>query len=379
MRSTKGIGCLVAVGLIGLGASAASADAKWYDAIALSGYTQASYVANLNDPRNSSGQKQSNTGRQFDTESNGFSFNTFLLQIAKPVGDDHVGFTVRLRTGQDAGVLSGTSSTQFFVQEGYVTYAATSKLSLIGGKFVTPEGYEVVDTVANPNFSEGLLFTYAEPITHTGVKANYTFSDKVNATLGLVNGWDVAPDNNTGKTILWQVVATPIKPFAWYFQGLYGKELADPTHSQRLSLDSVATYTMGKLSLAGQVNWGQQTNDTNVPTNGGTAAGVSHWSGAGVWASFAETDKCTSTVRFEVLKDENFANRFSLASTFPRTGTTNQTVKEITFTQKHMFTSSFGTRVEFRHDWSNQAYFQKHDGSNVRNQNTISSDWFVTF
>src|SRR5437879_4484869 len=73
-------------------------DAKWYDAIALSGYAQASYMGNLNSPHGANGTRTTNVGRQFDTDSNGFDFNTFLLQVAKPVGpDDHYGFTVRLR------------------------------------------------------------------------------------------------------------------------------------------------------------------------------------------------------------------------------------------------------------------------------------------
>ena len=61
------------------------------------------------------------------------------------------------------------------------------------------------------------------------------------------------------------------------------------------------------------------------------------------------------------------------------TGTTNQTVKEFTLTQKHMFTPALGMRVEYRHDWSTEAYFTRTDGSAVRNQNTVSADWFVTF
>jgi hypothetical protein len=374
MRSKKGIGSLFAMGMLGalLPAAGFAADAapaaKWYDSIAASGYLQASYTGNFNTPKGFAGAKAPTTGRQFDTDSNGFNFNTFLLQIAKPVGDsDHYGFTVRLRTGQDAQTLSGNN---LWVQEAYVTYAIPSltKLQLIGGKFVTSEGVEVVDTVNNPNFSEGLLFTFAEPITHTGIKANYTFSDKVNATVGLVNGWDVAgPDNNTAKTILWQVATTPIKQLTWSFQGLYGKEVADPTHSQRLSLDTVATYAlMDKLSVSGQANWGQQSNDPATARG----AGTTHWDGLGAWLSYATSSMFTESLRFEVLSDQNNASRL---------GGVNQTAKEITLTHKTMLTPALGTRLEYRHDWSNAPYFTKHDGSLVRNQNTISLDWFVLF
>jgi len=378
MRSTSWTKGIIVKGLItaiAAQAGLAFADApapKWYDTIGLSGYLQSSYVGNLEN----STKNQSNQGRQFDTSGNSFSLNTFLLQIAKPVGDsDHYGFTVRLRTGQDASALSGAG--QLFVQEAYGTYAATSKLSIIGGKFVTSEGFEGADTVNNPNFSEGLLFFAAEPITHTGVKAAYTISDKATAMIGVVNGWDAlptnqgAPDINSGKTIIWQLATTPTKQTSWSFQGTYGKEQADPTHSQRLSLDTVAGFNpTDKLSLNVQGNWGEDTNFV-----GGT--GTSHWDGVGVWASFACTSKDTEIGRFEVVSDQNNAGRFT--QTAFADGTTNQTVKEFTLTHKHMLTSSMGTRLEYRHDWSNQAYFVRKDGSNVRNQNTISADWFVTF
>lgn len=344
---------------------------KWYDGIGLSGYLQSSYTGNLL----ASPSNRTNVGRQFDTNANSFNFNTFLLQIARPVADNY-GFTVRLRTGQDATSIVGGSG-NFSVQEAYVTYAATSKLSIIGGRFVTPEGYEVVDTVSNPNFSEGLLFFAAEPITHTGLKVNYVFTDMVNATVGVVNGWNSDPDNNDGKTILWQVATTPTKQLAWYFQGLYGNELqpsavsaasADTDHSKRLSLDTVATFAAtDKLSLAAQANWGQETKNP----------GTNHWVGAGVWASFAETAKCTTSLRFEVLNDQHNAQRF-VTTTFSD-GTSNETIKEITVTQKHMLTPAMGVRAEYRHDWSNQAAFVRKDGTMVRNQNTISADWFVTF
>jgi hypothetical protein len=153
--------------------------------------------------------------------------------------------------------------------------------------------------------------------------------------------------------------------------------LAASDHADLLSLDSVLTYAVtDKLSLAGQLNWGEQTHDPNT-TNGN---GTTHWDGAGIWVSFAETSKCTSTARFEVLGDQNNANRFVVASPSPfRDGTTNQTVKEFTLTQKHMLTPAMGVRAEYRHDWSNQAYFVRSDGTAVRNQNTFSADWFVTF
>jgi len=392
MRSKKWSRRLVVQGMIiaVAQASIAYADApapKWYDTIGLSGYLQSSYVGNLeNSPHNTT-----NVGRQFDTNGNTFSLNRFLMQIAKPVGDsDHYGFTVRLAAGQDAAALPSGSG-NFAVQEAYMTYAVTSKLSVIGGRFVTPEGFEGVDTVNNPNFSEGLLFWAMEPISHTGVKVNYVFSDKVNATIGLVNGWNVDTDNNSQKTIMWQVATTPTKQISWSFQGLYGNEfkpanavVAGATHADTLSLDTVFGYNpTDKLSLNAQLNWKEVSNDqTLITADGGTALGTTHASGAGIWASYATTSKFTEVVRYEIISDENGANVFGSGAfgNEPSAGTgTNQTVQEFTLTHKTMLAANMGTRLEFRHDWSNEPAFVRSEGTAVRNQNTISADWFVTF
>lgn len=395
MRSKPFTKQLVVKGLLGaclaVATGKAYADApapKWYDTIGMSGYLQGSYVGNLDSSEND----KTNVGRQFDTNGNSFSLNRFLLQIAKPVGDsDHYGFTVRLAAGQDATALPNSGGSDFAVQEAYATYAATSKLQIIGGRFVTPEGFEGVDSVNNPNFSEGLLFTVMEPISHTGLKANYTFNDKVNATVGLVNGWNSDPDNNTQKTIMWQVATTPTKQTSWSFEGLYGNEQTQPTvpvagdHADTLSLDTVAGYNpTDKLSLNAQLNW-RETNDdpTVVTSDGGKTVGTTHALGAGLWASYATTSKFTEVVRYEVVSDENGSNVFGgvgepfVNEVTPGT-TSDQTVQEFTLTHKTMLTASLGTRLEYRHDWSNEPAFS--NGSTaVRNQNTISMDWFVTF
>jgi Putative beta-barrel porin-2, OmpL-like. bbp2 len=48
---------------------------------------------------------------------------------------------------------------------------------VIGGKFVTLAGAEVINPTQNTNFSRSLLFTLAEPLTHTGARAMYALSD----------------------------------------------------------------------------------------------------------------------------------------------------------------------------------------------------------
>lgn len=358
---------------------------KWSDTLALSGYVQGSYVGNLSAPQPQTGGAMNRT-RAFDEESNSFNLNAFHLQVAKPMSDDNYAFTAKLHTGRDARVIhsAGTGgANDFDLQEAYLTVAVPSlkKLTFTGGKFVTFDGVEVIESPVNPNFSEGLFFTYAEPFTHTGVKANYVFTDKVNASVGVVNGWDTTADSNDGKTIIWQIATTPAKMLTWTFEGTYGPEaLTGSNKSERTSLDTVANIMpTDKLSLWFQANWGQ---DTNVTPLAPTTAGNStvHWGGVGVWAQYAFNSWYTEALRFEVFADQNGAARLGTALAINPGPAVNQTMKEITWTHKFQVAKNMFTRLEYRHDWSNVGFFLGHaPGSTGTNQNTISADYVLTF
>ena len=47
------------------------------------------------------------------------------------------------------------------------------------GKFDTLLGYEVIDIVANKQVTQGVLFTYAIPLYHTGLLASSKFNEDV--------------------------------------------------------------------------------------------------------------------------------------------------------------------------------------------------------
>src|SRR5947199_34566 len=68
----------------------------------------------------------------------------------------------------------------------------------------------------NDNFSRSLLFTFAIPFTHTGLKLSYAFNDKIAASVMLVNGWDNVLDNNSAKSFGVSVALTPVGPLAIY-------------------------------------------------------------------------------------------------------------------------------------------------------------------
>jgi hypothetical protein len=80
----------------------------------------------------------------------------------------------------------GYDMTQFYVQ--YAT--PNGAWTLTAGRMFTLVGYEVAESWNNAQFGRGLLWTYAEPITHTGVRLAYGGIKDLTITLGGNNGWD---------------------------------------------------------------------------------------------------------------------------------------------------------------------------------------------
>ncbi len=369
MRSMSKISMAAMVAVAGTFALSATAKA---DGPTLGGYVQGSYQKNLNKPKTSAGAPTGNQLRVFDqNQSDDFGLNAVQLKLSKSIGDENYGYGVKLLAGDDARILNGngtysTSNDQFYVEEAYGMFSLSNlkALTVTGGRFVTAEGVEVIESPLNMNISEGLLFGYAEPFTHTGVKANYVVSDMANVTAGIVNGWDNSNtylDNNRGKTIIYQVATTPAKGLIANLSGTYGPEASNQTHQKRTSVDLVLGYTgIEKLTINGQLNWGQD-KQKNTSTN--------VWKGAGLWLGYAVSDWINPAVRYEVFSDQHGGSRTATA----------QTVNNFTLTNKFQVAKNMFLRAEYRHDWSNMPAFQNKVGNAVRVQNTIGADWVVTF
>jgi hypothetical protein len=112
-----------------------------------------------------------------------------------------------------SGALAKAPGFDQYVKEAYFSYLAPvgKGLQIDVGKFVTPMGAEVIESKDNWNYSRGLLFTYAIPLNHFGVRAKYTWNDKFNLTGYFVNGFNNIVDNNSGKTYGVSAAMNPTK------------------------------------------------------------------------------------------------------------------------------------------------------------------------
>jgi hypothetical protein len=119
------------------------------------------------------------------------------------------------------GPRSAQSVNAFNIQNLYVSYAVTDKLSLSAGYMGTFLGYEVISPVGNFNYSTSYLFTNG-PFQNAGLKAEYAFADNFSVMVGIFNDWNVMEDFNGVSDFGAQVYVAPVDGWDVYFNFITG-------------------------------------------------------------------------------------------------------------------------------------------------------------
>src|SRR6266850_3476474 len=282
----------------------------------ISGFVSASYLYDFNKTHGS----QTVVGRSFDTHANQFTVNKFKLALEKPIDYNPtnwiVGYRADLIFGQDAAVIHsfdnphGTTFNlgndgdleQAFVD---VNVPIGNGLKVIIGKTVTLMGVEVIEEVANPNWSEGNQFLFVENFTQTGVQLAYKWTDKLDTEFVVFNGWDQLPDNNNGLSYMGRVGYALDANNTIGIIGYGGPEqstaplVAGATGSVRNwrdGVDIVANHRFSdKFNSYVQLDYGHE---EEVVDNGS-----SEWYAAGLWLIYDFTDKVGVAFRQDYLKD----------------------------------------------------------------------------
>jgi hypothetical protein len=111
------------------------------------------------------------------------------------------------------------------VPQAYVT-VAINDLTIKGGRFYTPIGYEVVPATGRYFYSHSYACFYAEPFSHTGLLGSYKLGEKLTVHAGWTDGWDQGWRNRNGaSTILAGFTLTPSEKMTvnWFLsQGRFG-------------------------------------------------------------------------------------------------------------------------------------------------------------
>jgi hypothetical protein len=342
---------------------AAAALPKWFDELAVNAFVSTAYVYNGNRPATGA-----NSYRVFDFNDNSFNLDVaeLVVQIAASKPND-AGFRVDVVAGNSIPQISKAQDqtvTQFDLQQAFASYIAPlgSGLRFDVGKYVTHMGYEVIEGYDgyNDNYSRSILFGYAIPFTHTGVKASYAFSSKVAAMLEVVNGWDLLRDNNRSKSLGAQLSLTPVAQLTVLLNWIGGAEIENDNHTRRNVFDLVAILKPTRtLTIGVNGDYGIE-NGTSAVNPGSDAT----WKGIAGYATLAVTDKFSVALRGETFHDEDGV----------RLGTsTRTTLSEVTFTPAYKFTDHVLLRGEVRYDKANQPILTKR-GTLADKQTTVGAN-----
>lgn len=339
-------------------AAAPSPLANLLGSTVLSGFVDTYYGYNFNQPNSRSTQF-----RAFDGPNNQFGLNLIELVADKApdAANSRLGYHLALGFGNAMNVINSASpgDTGFaqYLKEAYASYLVPvgKGLQVDFGKFVTPHGAEVIETKDNWNYSRGLLFTYAIPFYHFGLRTKYAFNDKYSAGFFIVNGWNNIVDNNTGKTYGATFGWNPTKKISITQNYMAGPEENNTNSNWRQLLDTVVTYNAtSKLSFIANYDYGR----------GDRMAGVSRpvmWTGIAGYAKYAFNNRYAVVGRYEYYDDRDGFT----------TGTA-QNLNEFTGTFERIIAKRLITRLEYRHDSSNRTPFFK--GSKpVDGQDTVSA------
>jgi hypothetical protein len=324
--------------------------------------------------------------RVFDTENRSFNVNALDLTLSA-LPTDGFGGMVDLTAGTDANVIgsAGTNNTdQFDVTQAYVHFAKGG-LMMIGGKFATLSGAEVIKSPSNLNFSRSILFGYAIPFTHTGVRAYFTPGGsavspdgKWTLIAGVNNGWDVQSESQQGlaadgsqamgKTLELGANGNLTKSIALAVVYYGGNESAGAFETGKRSLlDIVATFTVtDKLSFV--LNYDNAEQDKAL-----TGGDKAKWNGLAGYVNYILTDAWRVAIRTESFNDKDgFRTGVNL-------GSGGQKWKESTITLANTPAKNVELRAELRTDSSNESSFNMTDGSTKKSQQSAALEAIYKF
>ena len=297
----------------------------------------------------------------FDVQANQFSLNMVKLSMSHTA--DPVGFQVDLGFGRAFDIIhaSEPAGPSFLrnIEQAYVTWKPlkSNGLQLDFGQFVTSAGAEVIESNANWNYSRSLLFAWAIPYYHFGLRVTEPVGKYFTGGIQLVNGWNNTEDNNSGKTI-GLIANFAGKKVAWNNNYYTGPENAGTNKGFRNLYDTTLLFTPADKFNA-YVNFDYGQNRSFDVNNVGL---TQKWYGIAAAAKFQFTGKIALTPRVEWFNDHN---GFS-------TGTA-QTLKEFTITYEYRWVEGLLSRLEYRHDWSNVDFFERGSTPNAtKNQDTLT-------
>jgi Putative beta-barrel porin-2, OmpL-like. bbp2 len=299
--------------------------------------------------------------RGFDVLANSAQLNMAMVSIDRPPAP--VGFHVDAGFGRAFEIIHASDRMPDrweYLKQAYISLKPKSwrGLEVDAGQFVTSAGAEVMESSQNWNYSRSLLFAWAIPYYHFGIRASFPIGTHFTAGAQIVNGWNnIENTQGTAKTVGING-AYAWKKVTWtnvYYGGL---ETDGPRLGRRQLYDTtVQVNPTDRLSYYVNFDYGHARN----------LAGAQQWTGIAGAARQAIGKSYAIAVRAEWFDD---ANGFMTGKP--------QAIQEVTLTGEYKVTNWLLSRLEFRDDWSNRT-FCKRENADARNQPTILAGLIATF
>ncbi len=321
--------------------------------LTITGILDTYYTTNFNNPADGT-----NTLYYTNPNSRGFGLNQAKLEI-EAKGEGPIGFRSDLWFGSGArlfreGLEPGRLEDVIYLQQAYGYYQWDNGAQLDVGLFGTIAGLEVAESHLNWNYTRAILWAWNEPFSHVGAKYSAPLSDTFTGTVMLVNGFDNAWDQNSGKSYGVQGSWAPNDRFNTTLTWIHGPEnnLTNVGWLKDLSWNFYAgLHEQFEIMVNFDGIWNENPDATSQRS----------WGIAG-YARYNPHDKFRIAQRYEYFDD-----------TEARSTGVEQILREYTLTFEYAPQPRFITRLEFRRDWATTDFFSHgHYGAFVNDQDTFT-------
>ena len=331
----------------------------------LSGFIDGYYSYNFNTPSNAN-NGQVNDLYNFNDKTD--QFNLSAAKLTFNHDPDPVGVHIDLLFGRTEKLVNYNADSSY-IEQAFVSMKPPKAkgFELDFGKFTTSAGAEVIEAKDNWNYSRSILFAWAVPYYHFGVRASMPVSKTETVGIHVVNGWNNTTKDHSGATV--GLTSAYVKPkYSWFLNYYVGPENAGTTEGFRNLIDTTLTLApTAKLSAYINYDYGQN-RDSVKSTGSYQDKLLNRWQGVAFAAHGLVSATQSLTGRYEYFKDyQGFS-----------TGTA-QDLQEFTGTYEYKWAAGLLSRVELRHDWSNKNFFHKNDAEFVDGQTTVTASFIAFF
>ncbi|MCW5943503.1 MAG: outer membrane beta-barrel protein [Fimbriimonadaceae bacterium] len=307
--------------------------------------------------------------RNFDTLNERATLASAALNVGYAPKNTPFSGTLSLWAGKNADLIRmyDTDRSRFaqHVVQAYATYTAPT-FTLDLGKFGSWIGYEGYESPGNDNYGRGLLYTAAEPLYHTGLRASFPLGKGVTGGLYAVTGWSETSGGNGRPAFGASLKFAPDDATSIGIGVFLGKE-GDDQPNRAGSFGGIGFGAPGdtEVSLVNITATRKLTDKIRLGANIDVASAKGpnsgNWRGLGLYAAYDHDAKNTVAARLEGFEDTSGVRLGVAAKAY-----------SATLTWTHRVNPRADARLELRRDFASQPGFTSSSGA-VSSQTTLAA------